>query len=121
VAASNSFEERKISADNGIYIASFDNQKEFRVIHATAIENLDYFDSEKDKAYEIVNYFRNNPKIFQSKNEAILAAHSWAEEIMKDMPLEYGVCFIADYPFNITKYVELAMKSDLWKEHPLAD
>jgi hypothetical protein len=111
-----------MSADNGIYIASFDNKKEYRVIHAQAIENLDYFDGEFDQAYEIVRYFRNLPKIFQTKETALIGAHEMEEEIRKsDFPvLEYGVCFICDYPLSMTQYVELAMKSKLWNEHPLA-
>jgi hypothetical protein len=81
--------EAHMSADNGIYIAEFSDG--FRVVHAQAIDNLNYFPqgSEEEKQ-EWKNYF-DGAKLFATKEAAILYAHELASEY--DV-LEYGVSFI---------------------------
>jgi hypothetical protein len=76
-----------MSADNGIYIAQFSDG--FRVIEASAIDNLTYFpEGSAEEKLEWKNYFGNAPK-FNTKEQAF--AH--AQKIYKEFPyLEYGIC-----------------------------
>jgi hypothetical protein len=59
-----------MSADNGVYITKWNDG--FRVAHAQAIENIDYFPkgSERWKQAQI-GYFGKSP-VFKEKSEAIL-------------------------------------------------
>lgn len=81
-----------MSADNGIYIASFPDG--FHVIHAQAIENLEYFpEGSVDWKLEINSYFRTAP-LFLTKEEA------WAFAAKKSelyTILEYGVSYIGHF------------------------
>lgn len=86
-----------MSADNGIYIAKFPDG--YRVCEAQAIENIDYYPEGSDeRKQELKNYFGES-KIYETKDEALLAGHKIEEEIANsDWPiLEYGVCYIGEY------------------------
>ncbi len=82
-----------MSADNGIYIATFPTGKgdkvEYRVIHAQAIENVGNPD---DLWHErcVREYFAN-AMVFSNKHDAIVAAYALARDIAEEGPLEYGV------------------------------
>lgn len=83
-----------MSADNGIYIGRFptaDGGMEYRVIHAQAIENVDYGTEEEQDLYRVL-YFGSDsthpPSVFTSRDEAYDYAHLIAEGY--DI-LEYGV------------------------------
>ena len=82
-----------MSADNGIYIGWFGKEnKEFRVIHAQAVENLYYRNGEN--AVAIVDYFKN-AAAFDNLEAAQKEAFRQKEEILNDdfCPiLEYGIC-----------------------------
>lgn len=84
-----------MSADNGVYIAKWNDG--FRVVHAQAIENIDYFPEGSERwKQEQINYFGKSP-VFKEKSEAILYAHELADKILADdwcPVLEYGVCYI---------------------------
>ena len=91
-----------MSADNGIYIAQFPDG--FRVVHASAIENLNYFEEGTDEwKNELEIYFGNkNEKVFITQEEA----QNYAYELAKGYYiLEYGVSYIGyfDYLFNVKK------------------
>jgi len=99
-----------MSADNGIYIGKFpkDIGHEYRVIHAQAIENLEFFDKEEDaKKYAgenpraIVEYFGGAP--VYSETRAFHEAQRMEKEILSDdfCPiLEYGISTITfKHPF----------------------
>ena len=79
-----------MSADNGIYIGWF-GEKEFRVIHAQAIDNVFYPSGEN--AESIVDYFGGGA-VFDNLDAAQKKAFALEEEIMSDdfCPiLEYGI------------------------------
>ena len=100
-----------ISADNGIYIAEFptlDGGREWRVIEAQAIGNLDYYPEDSpEEAREIVRYFgSDSTRIFSDLDAALKAAFEVEDEILKDdfCPiLEYGVCRLPafEYPMEV--------------------
>lgn len=78
-----------MSADNGVYICRFKDG--YRVIEASAIDNLNYFEpgSKKEKL-EWKRYWANAP-LYDNENDAILAANRLA----KSTPiLEYGVVML---------------------------
>jgi uncharacterized protein with ParB-like and HNH nuclease domain len=84
-----------MSADNGIYIGIFGNDNnEFRVIHAQAIDNVFWPDGEN--AEYIVDYFQD-ATCFPTIEEAELEANKMADEIYSDdfCPiLEYGISYL---------------------------
>lgn len=89
-----------MSADNGIYILvtkkpGSDTEKEYRVAHAQAIENIDY-GTDEDKMNSLVQYF-GGPRVgyFDNRIDAIVYAHNTAQSYSV---LEYGVQEI-DYSF----------------------
>jgi len=82
-----------MSADNGIYIAHFPDG--VRVIHAQAIENLDYYHAGSDEYNkEIESYFKS-AKLFTDEDEAVKFAFQYAKEF--DV-LEYGVSDLGELP-----------------------
>src|SRR3990167_4771630 len=99
-----------MSADNGIYIASFhgDNGTEWRVIHTQAIENIGYFpEGTPEEAAEIVSYFERG-KSFDNEESAILYAHKFSREF--DI-LEYGISRVGSFPHSLAHYKELAKQA----------
>lgn len=82
-----------MSADNGIYIGVFPTgagEREYRVIHAQAIEDCDYGNEEMQDHYRLV-YF-GSAKATPSRDEAWSLAREMADEILSDYGvLEYGV------------------------------
>lgn len=95
-----------MSADNGIYIGEFPNQ-EWRVIHAQAIDNLNYEPDDEDgfSAAQVINYFNTGAATFGSKERAMVAAHKMAEDCEI---LEYGVSTI-NFPFTMDQYQRRAL------------
>lgn len=91
-----------MSADNGIYIATFPNHsggEEYRVTHAQAIENTKYDEYVRD-------YFEN-AATFASLNVARNYAFRLEQEILKDdfCPiLEYGIVSLPKFTKPITDY-----------------
>jgi hypothetical protein len=79
-----------MSADNGIYIGKFptDSGHEYRVIHAQAIENVDYGNIEMQNAYRFAYFGRKGVEVFADRGIALVYAYDWAKEF--DI-LEYGV------------------------------
>lgn len=89
-----------MSADNGIYIGCFplEGKTEYRVIHAQAIDNVDYGSPQEQDAMR-ASYF-GGEEVFKTfdKTAAILEAHRMEEEIISDdfcSYLEYGVNTLA--------------------------
>lgn len=72
-----------MSADNGIYIGNFANV-EFRVVEASAIDNLTYPSGENASA--IFNYFVDTP-IFTKIEDAFVKAY----EFSQNGYTEYGI------------------------------
>jgi hypothetical protein len=89
-----------MSADNGIYIGDFAG-KEFRVIHAGAIENIEFEppDGEQFNPESVINYF-HCLQIFRTQQEALKYAHILSEDY--DI-LEYGISFI-HFPKTFAEY-----------------
>ena len=90
-----------MSADNGIYVAKFLDG--FRVTHAQAIENVDYYpEGSKERKEELRTRFGDSP-IFPTEDTAMLYAHDLEAEITRVANLEgfcgpeYGVCYIGEY------------------------
>ncbi len=78
-----------MSADNGIYVAEFKNG--YRVIEASAIDNLYYHSKNSKENKEVWHEYWDKAKVFKTKEEALLYAHELAEECYI---LEYGVNYI---------------------------
>ena len=84
-----------MSADNGIYIGKFPDG--YRVVHAQAIEDIDYFPQGSKEELEIIKNKFGYSQVYPTKNEAVMKAHEMELEILSDdfCPiLEYGVSFI---------------------------
>lgn len=93
-----------MSADNGIYVASFPNKdggKEFRVAHAQAIENttLNFMPNGENKtklqdAYRVLIFGQS--AVFANRDQALQKAAEVEDEIMNSnyAVLEYGICFL---------------------------
>lgn len=101
-----------MSADNGIYIAEFDDG--FRVIAACAIDNLDYFKKEESQKMEQWGYFNTAP-VFVTEAEAITYAFGLYK---KHLYVEYGVRIIPHqgrWPQEITQELYDDWYSETWK------
>jgi len=87
-----------MSADNGIYIVQFPDG--YRVTHAQAIENIDYYNPGTKERKEILkDYFSESP-LFKTTEKAFEYAKEINEEILKDdfCPIvEYGICYLGEY------------------------
>ena len=80
-----------MSSDNGVYIATFPDG--YRVIHAQAIENVDYYpEGSKERKKMLKDYF-GRAKVFKDYEKAKEEAFKKADEINdSDYPiLEYGI------------------------------
>lgn len=108
-----------ISADNGIYIASFPTEKdgsgyrEYRVIHAQAIENCDYGDEREQDLYRLSYY--GDAKVYETEAEAMEEAKRLYSEC--DI-CEYGICSLEfDRPLLKDRSSEQAEKelNAMWR------
>ena len=79
-----------MSADNGIYIAEFNDG--WRVVHAMAIDNLTYFEvGSAEEKNEWKSYFSNS-KLFNCIKSAKEEASRLFEYHTQDgWPVEYGI------------------------------
>lgn len=78
-----------MSADNGIYVASFPTihrSLEYRVAYAMAIENVDHGDERSQDLHRAAIF--GNASTFADRSQALLHAHELAHEYDT---LEYGV------------------------------
>ena len=87
-----------MSADNGIYVAEFDDG--FRVGYAGAIENVRY-NRGSDGWIEVINSIWNASPLFKNVKEAVNWARIKAkefetEEFEYEVGLEYGVVVLPD-------------------------
>ena len=83
-----------MSADNGIYIGHFPDG--WRVTHAQAIENIDYYpEGSAERKQELKEYFGKS-KLYPSLDEAYQKALEIESEIANsEFPiLEYGICIL---------------------------
>lgn len=113
-----------MSADNGIYVLQTPVSEtisnlltegtrgfelfEYRVIHAQAIENVNYYkEGTLLREAEVVNYF-GKAEVLTNREQALIKGHELAREIMKDCGiLEYGVSEINwPTPFPTMTYDE---------------
>lgn len=102
-----------MSADNGIYVLASKTsdvsegigvlisplKEVWRVAHAQAIENFDYYREERpDEFDEYLKYVWGASEVFASYGDALVAAHNLAD---KYPVLEYGVSVLnlEDYRF----------------------
>jgi len=104
-----------MSADSGIYIletptVNGSTEKEFRIVHATAIDNLDYevpVGSDLNPE-EVIKYFGRS-SVFSNSTDAMTKAKTIYDEIMSSPypVIEYGISFIKGrFPFS--EYKRLA-------------
>lgn len=83
-----------MSADNGIYILETQGP-EYRVIEASAIENIEYGGDESGwNPKEVRRYFKN-AKVFTSRSAAL----EKAADMEQEYETEYGVKFLR-FPHN---------------------
>lgn len=76
-----------MSADNGIYIAKF-GENDWRVKHAMAIENLDYYPKNTQEWKQMVKLYYEDAERFNTKGEALEHAVNLSHMIYS---LEYGI------------------------------
>ena len=119
-----------MSADNGIYIGRFpktanpynvklhEADVEYRVIHAQAIDNLD-FKVPEDMDYnprEVMSYFENAPVFADEKSAVTEAYRMYKEQMESDCPIvEYGISeirFSQPYQFYVDHAHEIVYKWD---------
>lgn len=108
-----------MSADNGIYIlvtksATSRTGKEYRVIYAQAIDNMEFGKTQEEKEYSLVCSF-GNPKtaLFQVRDAAILHAHEMAKNYSY---LEYGVREI-DYSHREFPKIDWQVAVKFWDDY----
>ena len=83
-----------MSADNGIYIAKFSNG--FRVVHAQAIDNLQYYpEGSSAEKREWKRHF-NEAKLFDTIEEAQWYAFKLLDDYTQYVPVEYGVQYLGE-------------------------
>jgi len=91
-----------MSADNGIYIAKF--PEGYRVIHAQAIDNIDFFPEGTVERRNVLKEYFWGSKIIKTEEEA------WnvARELSKEYDyLEYGTSFLGEFEsFEDEKLIE---------------
>lgn len=85
-----------MSADNGIYVAKFPDG--YRVIHAQAIDNLDYYPKNSQEYVDTVRQYFNKSKIYQTQEEAFAEADKMAKECWF---LEYGICDLGEFQVDM--------------------
>jgi hypothetical protein len=78
-----------LSADNGIYIVKFPDG--YRVAHAQAIDNIDYFPEGTEERKEQLKAYFGGSKVYKTKGKAVIQAFKIEEETAF---LEYGVRFL---------------------------
>ena len=100
--------EKRMSSDNGIVIGSFPGKegKEYRVIHAMALDNLDYEPDDSGFNSKIVADYFEDAHVFTMREEAILFAHKWSQDFLV---LEYGVSHVA-FPLSFAEFQKRAGK-----------
>jgi hypothetical protein len=109
-----------LSSDNGIYLGEFptlDGGKEYRVVHAQAIENVDFGDPDMQD-HTRVSYF-GNAHSYRTFVPAWEEAHRLANDIINDSGLlEYGIQLLEfDRPLiNKTMEEADAWLDKKWKE-----
>jgi len=72
------------------------------VIHAQAIDNLNYEPDDEDgfSAVQVINFFNTGAATFGCKEQAMIYAHKKAEDYDT---LEYGVSVIR-FPYTVDQY-----------------
>lgn len=101
-----------MSADNGIYVGTFPTQggKEYRVIHAQAIDNVDYGDQEMQDNTRVA-YF-GDAVSFGNLDDAMEEAKFLADKEIKETGiLEYGISILDFERPLLNKTVE---EADAW-------
>lgn len=102
-----------MSSDNGIYVGTFptpSGEKEYRVIHAQAIDNVDFGDQEMQD-YTRVSYF-GSAISFGTLDLAMEEAGFLANKVLDDCGLlEYGISVLHFERPLINKTVE---EADVW-------
>jgi len=103
-----------MSADNGIYVLKTPvtegaNKFEYRVIHAQAIENLNWEEKKPGEGNpkEIVRYYFGTT-VYNNAEKALEVAEEMANEILNDdfCPiLEYGIC-VLPFPHSFQWYLD---------------
>lgn len=85
-----------MSADNGIYIAKFPDG--YRVTHAQAIDNVDYFpEGTPERKDELKNKFGRS-EVFDNMNDALNKARRLEKEIEDEgLWTEYGIVDLGEY------------------------
>jgi hypothetical protein len=87
-----------MSADNGIYVALFEDNFYRITGDVQAIENIDYFSKGSEERKEELKSYFGESKLYKTKEEALIDAHKLEEEVQNDPDglgyLEYGVSFI---------------------------
>ena len=109
-----------MSADNGIYILKSPkgNSFEFRVIHAQAIENINYDPDESGFNIEALKTYFGRAQVFSDEDKAAKEACSMADAVVGDTfcpILEYGISYISipfKFPQQSMKPTSEAMKAE---------
>ncbi len=88
-----------MSADTGIYIAKFSDGY-YRISYTKAIENIECYGEITEEYLQMLRCYFGPSELYNNKEIAILAAHKLEEVLLKrEMPIEYGIKYIGEYPY----------------------
>lgn len=87
-----------MSADNGIYIAQF--QDGYRVAHAQAIENIDYYSEGDPERIKVIKQYFGKSEVYDTIDKAIDRANEIHQEVMEGPypVVEYGIGLLGKLP-----------------------
>jgi hypothetical protein len=87
----------QLSADNGIYIVKFPDG--FRVTHAQAIDNIDYYPKGSAQCKSTLKDYFGKSKVYVTRDDAMVQAVKLYDNLMNDDIgiCEYGICYLGEY------------------------
>ena len=107
-----------MSADNGVYIVKF--PEGYRVVHAQAIDNIDYFPKGSKERKRVLKQYFGKSKVFENVEDAYKEATKLYDEIIGDAfgICEYGIQFIGEYEsFSEVENECLPALREEWNEY----
>jgi len=84
-----------MSADNGIYIAEFEDG--YRAIYASAIDNIDYYKIGTTRWKRQLDLYFGHAVVFETEPEALVHAKMLYK---KAGYTEYGICFLGFFKYK---------------------
>jgi hypothetical protein len=107
-----------MSADNGIYAIKY-KENDYRVVHAGAIENLDYYERETDDWKQTVIDYFNDSKTYSTHKDVMKEAYRIAAVMGNDGDfIEYGVQYLGEYRIDFKEVRRRETLQEILNEQP---